>query len=388
MGMLPTAVMLFTSVFVLATGALLVIFGTITQGTLAAFFLLLSGFLAPLIILVPSIDSFLSLRGSLDSIDDILMQKVDPALRDPYLDTEPAPLEIYAATMSESVEPAPLEVKDSPVSEAEVEVDHLSLLMAQGGRKRGQKSGVSSGLAVDPWAASLDLVDVTFGYSRINAPLLNNITLSIKPGRVVALVGASGSGKSTVGRLVASMYQPWQGEISLDGKPLQSISQESKANDINFVNQDVVIFQASIRDNISMFNPDIPDRNIVAAAKKALIHDDIISRPGGYEAVLAQDGRDLSGGQRQRLGIARALVRNPRLLVLDEATSSLDARTEMEIVANLRAQGCTSLVIAHRLSTVRDADEIIVMDQGRIMERGTHRELALQGGPYQELMNS
>jgi len=388
MGMLPTAVMLFTSVFVLATGALLVIFGTITQGTLAVFFLLLSGFLAPLIILVPSIDSFLSLRGSLDSIDDILMQKVDPALRDPYLDTEPAPLEIYAATMSESVEPAPLEVKDSPVSEAEVEVDHLSLLMAQGGRKRGQKSGVSSGLAVDPWAASLDLVDVTFGYSRINAPLLNNITLSIKPGRVVALVGASGSGKSTVGRLVASMYQPWQGEISLDGKPLQSISQESKANDINFVNQDVVIFQASIRDNISMFNPDIPDRNIVAAAKKALIHDDIISRPGGYEAVLAQDGRDLSGGQRQRLGIARALVRNPRLLVLDEATSSLDARTEMEIVANLRAQGCTSLVIAHRLSTVRDADEIIVMDQGRIMERGTHRELALQGGPYQELMNS
>ena len=392
MGMIPIAVTLFTTVFVLTVGALLVIIGSITQGTLAAFFLLLAGFLAPLVILVPSIDSFLSLRGALEQLDDILLQKVDPALSDPYVDGESeADLEVdvfdaLAAKPGVS-EGDSAEVKEGE-DEEDAEVDYLSLLVAKGGRKRGLKSGGGTGLVVDPWAASLELTNITFGYSRILPPLLSRIDLKISPGRVVALVGASGSGKSTIGRLVASMYQPWEGSIALDGKALSTISQETKAHEINFVNQDVVIFQASIRENISMFNPDIPDRDIVKAAKKALLHDDIVARPGGYESILQEDGKDLSGGQRQRLGIARALVRNPRLLVLDEATSSLDSRTEMEIVKNLRAQGCTSLVIAHRLSTVRDADEIIVMDQGKIVERGTHNSLAANDGPYRKLMDS
>ena len=387
MGMIPIAVTLFTTVFVLTVGALLVIIGSITQGTLAAFFLLLAGFLAPLVILVPSIDSFLSLRGALEQLDDILLQKVDPALSDPYVDGE---REVdVAVDVSDALTAKPdVSERDSVEDEEDAEVDYLSLLVAKGGRKRGSKSGGGTGLVVDPWAASLELTNITFGYSRILPPLLSSIDLKISPGRVVALVGASGSGKSTIGRLVASMYQPWEGSIALDGKALSTISQETKAHEINFVNQDVVIFQASIRENISMFNPDIPDRDIVKAAKKALLHDDIVARPGGYESVLQEDGKDLSGGQRQRLGIARALVRNPRLLVLDEATSSLDSRTEMEIVKNLRAQGCTSLVIAHRLSTVRDADEIIVMDHGKIVERGTHNSLAANDGPYRKLMDS
>ena len=157
---------------------------------------------------------------------------------------------------------------------------------------------------------------------------------------------------------------------------------------MTFVNQDVVLYSASIRDNITMFDPLIRDRDIVAAARDACVHDDITARPGGYDSVIQEDGRDLSGGQRQRLVIARALVRRPRLIVLDEATSSLDARTEALVIDNLRKRGCTALVVAHRLSTVRDADEIIVLDGGRVVQRGTHMQLAGESGPYRELMSS
>lgn len=386
MGMLPVAITLFTSVFVLTVGALLVILGSITQGTLAAFFLLLAGFLAPLAVLVPSVDAFLSLRGALEQIDDILFQKVDPVLRDPYVDgpvnSIDDRLELQADSKNEIV------TESIETTTNVEEVDQLSLLLSQGGRRRGAKQDGKSGLVVDPWAASLEFAGVTFGYSKIHAPILSDIAFSIKPGRVIAIVGGSGSGKSTIGRLVAGLYQPWAGQITLDGRELMTISPEAKAKDINFVNQDVVIYQASFRENISMFNSDIPDREIVAAAKTALIHDDILARPGGYESILAEDGRDISGGQKQRLGIARALVRSPRLLVLDEATSALDAMTETSIVANLRTQGCTTIVIAHRLSTVRDADEIVVMEEGRIIERGTHLELSESDGLYRKLMDS
>ena len=201
-------------------------------------------------------------------------------------------------------------------------------------------------------------------------------------------MGRSGSGKSSIGRLIAGLYEPWTGDIQIDDKPFVEYSRAVLAREIGFVDQDTVIYQASVRDNLTMFDPDISDRDVITAAKAAQLHDDIIARPGGYDAVLKENGRDLSGGQRQRLGIARALVRQPRLLILDEATSALDARTETAVISQLQSMGCTTLVVAHRLSTVRDADEIIVLESGGIHERGNHSQLAAQNGLYRELMDA
>ena len=201
-------------------------------------------------------------------------------------------------------------------------------------------------------------------------------------------MGRSGSGKSSIGRLIAGLYEPWTGDIQIDDKPFIEYSRAVLAREIGFVDQDTVIYQASVRDNLTMFDPDISDRDVITAAKAAQLHDDIIARPGGYDAVLKENGRDLSGGQRQRLGIARALVRQPRLLILDEATSALDARTETAVISQLQSMGCTTLVVAHRLSTVRDADEIIVLESGGIHERGNHSQLAAQNGLYRELMDA
>lgn len=385
LAMVPVLANSLATALVLCAGAYLVMAGTITQGTLAAFTILLGGFLAPLIVLVPAVDSVLNLRGAWEQLRDVLDQDVDPLLVDAYADGTPT----EGAADTEAAEPSTaLRVpsnKPAPVSE-DLNADPLALLAAT------SRSGVSGrrqrGLAIDPWAASLTLNDVTFGYSPRQPPLLDSLTLQADPGRVVALVGPSGSGKSTIGRLVGGLYQPWSGEILLDGHPLKSYPREARAREVTFVNQDVVLYAASIRDNITMFDPGIRDRDIIAAAVDACVHDDITARPGGYDSILAEEGRDLSGGQRQRLALAQALVRRPRLIVLDEATSSLDARTEAQVVQHLRDRGCTVLVVAHRLSTVRDADEIIVLDRGGVAQRGTHLQLAAESGIYRDLMSS
>jgi ATP-binding cassette, subfamily C, bacterial len=395
LAMVPVLANSLATALVLCAGAYLVMAGTITQGTLAAFTILLGGFLAPLIVIVPAVDSVLNLRGAWEQLKDVLDQDVDPLLIDPYADGTPA--EVAADTGVADIGAADIGVADeAPARRAPSEAlapapdmaedDPLALLAAT------SRSGVSGrrrrGLAIDPWAASLTLDDVTFGYSPRQPPLLESFDLQANPGRVVALVGPSGSGKSTIGRLVGGLYQPWSGEILLDGRPLESYPREARAREVTFVNQDVVLYAASIRDNITMFDPGIRDRDIIAAAVDACVHDDITARPGGYDSILAEEGRDLSGGQRQRLVIARALVRRPRLIVLDEATSSLDARTEAQVVQHLRDRGCTVLVVAHRLSTVRDADEIIVLDRGGVAQRGTHRQLAAEAGVYRDLMSS
>jgi ABC-type bacteriocin/lantibiotic exporter with double-glycine peptidase domain len=382
LAMVPVLATSLATALVLCVGAYLVMVGTITQGTLAAFTILLGGFLAPLIVLVPAVDSVLNLRGAWEQLNDVLDQEVDPLLADPYADGTPpeprSPADAAPAFRTSDPVPGP--------AEEETEEDPLALLAAT------SRTGVSGrrrrGLAIDPWAASLTLDAVTFGYSPRQEPLLDSFDLHADPGRVVALVGPSGSGKSTIGRLVGGLYQPWSGEILLDGRPLASYPREARAGEVTFVNQDVVLYAASIRDNITMFDPSIRDRDIIAAAVDACVHDDVTARPGGYDALLAEEGRDLSGGQRQRLVLARALVRRPRLIVLDEATSSLDARTEAQVVQNLRDRGCTVLVVAHRLSTVRDADEIIVLDQSGVAQRGTHAQLAGVSGAYRDLMSS
>nr|WP_260604345.1 NHLP family bacteriocin export ABC transporter peptidase/permease/ATPase subunit [Streptomyces sp. WAC05374] len=233
----------------------------------------------------------------------------------------------------------------------------------------------------------VELENITFGYSPLDAPLLSGFSLTVGPGQQVALVGGSGSGKSTVSRLISGLYAPWEGTIRIDGQRLEDIPRGALAASVSFVDQDVFLFEGTVRDNVALWDPSIPDEAVVAALKDAAVYDDVVARrPGGIHSRVEQDGRNFSGGQRQRLEIARALVRRPSVLVLDEVTSALDARTERVIIDNLRRRGCACVVIAHRLSTVRDSDEIVVLDHGTVVERGRHEELLAARGAYAELV--
>jgi len=315
---------------VLGVGATRVIDGSLTVGQLVSFQVLLAGFTAPVHALFGAVQHAQQLRGDVARIDDVLNHQKEPGVA----------------------------VTDHPVS------------TASGARPR-----------------SIEFRDVTFGYSRGDAPLVDGFSLKIEPGRRVALVGASGSGKSTLARLAAGLYAPWSGQILYDGKPREAFVREELCRAVAYVDQDVVLFEGTVRDNLTLWDPDAEDEVIRAATRHAAIEDEIAGRAGGLDAPLQEGARNLSGGQRQRLEIARALARGPSILLLDEATSALDPPTEALVEANLRKRGTTTLVIAHRLSTVRDADEILVLANGRIVERGTHAELAaIEGGRYAALV--
>ncbi|WP_411054820.1 NHLP family bacteriocin export ABC transporter peptidase/permease/ATPase subunit [Streptomyces sp. E11-3] len=230
------------------------------------------------------------------------------------------------------------------------------------------------------------LENITFGYSPLDQPLLGGFSLTVGPGRQVALVGGSGSGKSTVSRLISGLYTPWEGTIRIDGERLEDISRSAVAASVAFVDQDIFLFEGTVRDNVALWDPSIPDEAVVAALRDAAVHDVVTRRPEGIHGRVEQDGRNFSGGQRQRLEIARALVRRPSILVLDEVTSALDAETERIIIDNIRRRGCACVVIAHRLSTVRDSDEIVVLDHGAVVERGRHEELVAAQGAYAQLV--
>ncbi|MFF8861063.1 NHLP family bacteriocin export ABC transporter peptidase/permease/ATPase subunit [Streptomyces sp. NPDC015139] len=232
----------------------------------------------------------------------------------------------------------------------------------------------------------VELENVTFGYSPLDQPLLTGFDLTVGPGRQVALVGGSGSGKSTVSRLISGLYAPWDGVIRIDGRRLEDIPRGALASSVSFVDQDVFLFEGSVRDNVALWDPSIPDEAVVEALTDAALYDVVTRRPGGIHSRVEQDGRNFSGGQRQRLEIARALVRRPSILVLDEVTSALDAETELIVMDNLRRRGCACVVIAHRLSTVRDSDEIVVLQHGTVVERGRHEELVAHGGAYAALV--
>ena len=234
----------------------------------------------------------------------------------------------------------------------------------------------------------VELKHVTFGYTPMRPPLIEDFSLSIEPGKSVAFVGASGCGKSTLAKLISGLYDPWEGEILYDGKPRKDINRSVFVNSVAVIDQDVVLFDGTVADNVKMWDESIEDFSMILACHDVQMHEEIASRPKAYDTVVSENGKNFSGGQRQRLEIAAALAKEPTVLIMDEATSALDADTEQKVMQSLRNLGVSLFVIAHRLSTIRDCDEIIVLDEGHVVERGTHQQLMEQKGVYHELMEN
>jgi ATP-binding cassette, subfamily C, bacterial len=337
LGLLPSLITALSTVFLLGIGGWQVIQGRMTIGMLLAFQLLTASFLAPVNNLVRFGSTLQDLEGNLLRLDDVLDNDTDPALQ-----------------FSQPIENA-----------GAISIDSSSRL-----------------------SGYVELKNITFGYSKVADPLIQDFNLSIKPGQRVALVGGSGSGKSTLAKIVAGLYKPWSGEVYFDDTPRPEIPRSVLTHSISVVDQEILLFADSIRSNLTLWDATIPDQKIERACLDAAIHDVILSIPGGYEALLLEGAANLSGGQRQRLEIARSLVNDPAILIMDEATSALDAETEKIIDQNLRRRGCTCLIVAHRLSTIRDCDEIIVMERGKVVQRGTHEALWQAQGHYSKLIMS
>ena len=330
-GAVPPFVTTLSTATVLVLGGVKVMNGELTVGMLVAYQTLLSSFMRPLTSFVQFGSTLQELTADMNRLDDVLRYPADKQ---------------YARTR-ESLKDAPKVVKLS-------------------GR--------------------LELRDITFGYSPLDPPLIDKFNLKVEPGRRVALVGGSGSGKSTVAKLLSGLYEPWSGDVLFDGVPRTQLPRELIVNSLAVVDQEIFLFGGSVTDNVSMWDSTIPVARVAAACKDAAIAEVVEAREDGYKSRIQEGGGNFSGGQCQRLEISRALVGEPTIVVLDEATSALDPATEMHIDDSMRRRGCTCVIIAHRLSTIRDADEIVVMERGKIVQRGTHDEMKDVMGPYKSLI--
>lgn len=329
-GVLPAFVVTVSDVFILTIGAWFIIQGNFTTGMLLAFQGFMQAFRNPAQMLLTAGQNIQEMRTNMERIQDVMEY--------------------------------PEEEKYRQDMEVDEDVEY--------GKLQG----------------NVELRNVTFGYSRLEEPLVSDFSISIKQGQRIALVGASGCGKSTVSKLISGLYQPWSGEILIDGMPISKIHHQVFAGSLAVVDQDIILFEDTIANNIKMWDSTIEDYEMILAARDAQLHEDIMQREGGYQYRILEGGKDFSGGQRQRLEIARVLAQDPTIIIMDEATSALDAKTEYDVVNAIKDRGITSIVIAHRLSTIRDCDEIIVMDHGKIAERGTHEQLMALGGRYRELV--
>lgn len=331
LGIIPTFVSSMTNTVILMLGVFLVIQGKFSIGMVMAFQGFLGSFQAPATSLIQAGQSIQEMRTEMERIEDVMKYPTDVEYKDDDKDDE---------------------------------VEYTKL------------------------KGNIELNNITFGYSKLGQPLIKDFNLNIKPGQRIALVGGSGSGKSTIAKLIAGLYKPWSGEIKFDGKLMSEIDHEVFTGSLAVVDQDIILFEDTIANNIKMWDKSIEDFEMIMAARDAQIHEDIMQRENGYDYKILEGGKDFSGGQRQRLEIARVLAQDPTIIILDEATSALDAKTEYDVVKAIKDRGITCIVVAHRLSTIRDCDEIIVLNYGEVVERGTHQELMKKDGLYTKLISS
>lgn len=331
MGLIPAGISALSNTLIMALGVLLTMQGEFTIGMVMAFQGFLTAFSAPASALIESGQRLQEMRSEMERVEDVMEYPADPVF---------------------------------------------------------EHNGAAAGDDCNKLSGDIFIKGVTFGYSRLEKPLIQDFDLTIKAGSKVAIVGPSGCGKSTAAKLIAGLYQPWSGEILFDGKPMKQIDRGVFTGSLAVVDQEISLFEDTIDNNIRLWDDSIGDLEVTRAARDAQLHEDIMQRQGGYQYRIREGGKDFSGGQRQCMEIARMLAQDPTIIIMDEATSALDARTERDVIDAISNRGITCIMVAHRLSTIRDCDEILVMDRGRIVERGKHDQLVAAGGLYAQLVAS
>ena len=337
LGAIPVALTELANVAVLMLGIFLIVEHDFTPGMLLAFTGFLAAFMSPISQMINLGQVVQEMQTQMERVEDVMRYESD--------------------------------VPEEPMNSVDAEVEREAF--------RGEKL-----------AGTVDLEGITFGYSPLEPPLIEDFDLHLGPGKWVALVGSSGSGKSTIAKLISGLYEPWAGSISFDGVPIKEVPLPILRGSLAVVDQDIVTFEDTVSDNVKLWDDSIEDYEVILACRDAGIHDVIVTRDGSYSSMVLPGGRNFSGGQLQRLEIARVLAQDPTIMILDEATSALDAQTEADVIKRIRDRGITCVVVAHRLSTIRDCDEIIVLDDGKVVERGTHAELLALDGTYAELVRS